>query len=209
MATVRHDAPANTGRSLIDIDLPLSEKRRFVVLWVLANIIGFLIATVLGATNDGMVSRVMPGRILPHILGDLIFGASIGVAQWLVLRRFFPQSRPSLKWWIPACMLGFMIGARLGARFAPMVSDDTFLVGIAFGALMGVSLSSVQCMAMWLSGTLKTTRSAVWIAVSIVAWIIGESIAFHFGFVLFTVPIEALAIALVSGIALLWWIKPV
>ena len=208
MATVRHDASANSGQSLTGTPLAVSEKRWFIFLWVFANIIGFLIGNTLGATNDGLVSHLMSGRILPHIVGDWIFGASFGVAQWLVLRRFFPQSRSSLKWWILACMVGFMVGARLGARFAPMVSDDTVLVGIAFGALMGLSLSVAQCAALWLSGTLKTGRSLLWILVSIVAWIIGESIAFHFGFVLFAVPIEALAIALVSGIALLWWIKP-
>ena len=105
-------------------------------------------------------------------------------------------------------MIGFMVGARLGARFAPLVGEDTFWVGIAFGALTGLSLSSMQCIAMWSSGAFKTRNSVLWIPVSIVAWIIGETIAFHFGFVLFGVPIEALAIALVSGIALLWWIKP-
>ncbi|MEP6987434.1 MAG: hypothetical protein ABI970_17650 [Chloroflexota bacterium] len=208
MATVRHDGPANTGRPLIGMQSPLPERRWFVVLWIIANIIGFLIGSVLGATNDGLVSRLMSGSIAPRIIGDLLFGASFGVAQWLVLGRFFPQSRPGLIWWIPACMLGFMIGARLGARFAPLVSEDTFLVGIAFGALMGLSLSTVQCITLWLSGTLKTVRPLLWILVSIVAWIIGESIAFHFEFVLLGVPIVALAIALVSGIALLWWIKP-
>ncbi|MBA3873529.1 MAG: hypothetical protein H0X30_30730 [Anaerolineae bacterium] len=207
MATVRHNAPASSGQSLTGIQLPLSKRLWFLVLWIFANIIGFLIGNALGATNDGLVSHLMSGRILPHIIGDWIFGASFGVAQWLVLRRFFPNSRSSLRWWIPACMIGFMVGARLGARFAPMVGDDTFLVGIAFGALMGISLSTIQCIALWLSGTLKSARPLLWIPVSIVAWIIGESIAFHFGFVLFGVPIEALAIALVSGIALLWWIK--
>ncbi len=186
----------------------LSERRRFGVVWVITNIIGFLIGSVLGATDDGLVSRVMSEGIVTHILGDLVFGACFGIAQWLVLRRFFPQSRPHLLWWIPACMIGFMIGARLGGRFAPLVGDNQLLVGIAFGLLMGTSIGIVQWAAIQGLGTLKTVRPALWIPTSIAAWILGESIAFQFRFGLAGVPLVALAIALVSGIALLWWIEP-
>jgi hypothetical protein len=181
----------------------LSEKRWFGVMWVITNIIGFLIGSILGATDNGLVSRVMGAGIVPHVLGDLVFGACFGIAQWWVLQRFFPKSRPHLVWWIPACMIGFMLGARLGARFAPLAGESDLVIGIAFGILMGSSLGIVQWLSMQTLGTLKTVRPALWIPASILAWVLGESIAFQFRFGLAGVPLVALAIALVSGIALL------
>ena len=189
--------------------MQFSEQRWFALLWVITNIVGFMIGSILGATDNGLVSRAMPDGIVTRVLGDLIFGACFGIAQWLVLRRFFPKSRSHLIWWIPACMIGFTIGARLGHRLAPMVGDNEFFVGIAFGFVMGMSLGIVQWAAIQGFGTLKTGRPSLWVPASIVAWILGESIAFQFRFNLIGVPLVALAIALVSGIALLWWLQPV
>lgn len=185
-----------------------TDQRWFPVPWALMNVIGLLIGSLLGATDDGLITRLLGTGVLVLVLGDLVFGACFGIAQWLVLQHFSPKSRARLLWWIPATMIGFMVGARLGGRFAPLAGDNNVIIGIAFGLLMGVSLGIVQWMAMQYSGMFRTARKGSWIPVSIVAWVLGESIAFQFDFQLIGVPFVALAIALVSGIALLWWVQP-
>src|SRR5689334_6867639 len=186
MDTTQNDGRVSGEASLMRMQL--SEQRWFGLFWVITNIVGFVLGSILGATDNGLVSRIMPDGIVTHILGDLIFGACFGIAQWLVLRRFFPKSRSHLIWWIPACMLGFMIGARLGARFAPLVGDNELLVGIAFGLVMGTSLGLIQWGAIQGLGVLKTARPSLWIPASIIAWVLGEIIAFQFRFGLFGVP---------------------
>ncbi len=184
------------------------DQRRFWGYWLVANAVGFFVGSFLGATDGGVVSQLLTRSTVVDVLGDLVFGFCFGTAQWLVLRHFYPESRATLWWWIPAAMIGFSIGARLGGRIAPMVGENQTLVGFVFGIVMGGSLGLVQWGAIQFLGALKTTRPLIWIPTSIVAWVIGESIAFYFHFSQTTVPLVGLAIAIVSGIALLWWIRP-
>lgn len=186
----------------------LVNSRRFWIYWIAANVVGFFIGSFLGATDGGLVSQVMGSGMIAHIIGDLVFGFCFGLAQWFVLRQFYPESRANLWWWIPASMIGFSIGARLGARVAPMAGDNQLAVGLLFGVVMGTSLGIVQWAGIQFMGALKTARPYLWIPTSIIAWVLGESIAFQLRFSQAGVPLVALAIAFVSGIALLWWIRP-
>ena len=176
--------------------------------WIIANVVGFLVGSFLGATDGGVVGQVLGAGIAAHIIGDLVFGLCFGVAQCFVLQRFYPESRARLWLWIPASMVGFSVGARLGARIAPMAGDNQLAVGFVFGIVMGTSLSLVEWAAIQFGGALKTARPYLWIPTTIAAWVLGETIAFQFRFSLASVPLTALAIAFVSGIALLWWIRP-
>lgn len=182
--------------------------QQFWVYWVIANVVGFLIGSFLGATDGGVVSQIMGAGIVAHVIGDLVFGFCFGLAQWFVLLHFYPESRAKLWWWIPASMVGFSIGARLGARIAPLAGENQLAVGFLFGIVMGTSLGIVVWAAIQFGGALKTAKPYLWIPTTIVAWVLGETIAFQFRFSLASVPLTALAIAFVSGIALLWWIRP-
>lgn len=188
----------------------LAHEQAFVFggIWIAANLVGFMIGGILGATNQGLISKLLGDSTISRVLGDMVFGGAFGVAQWLVLRYWFPRNGVRLMWWIPTCMIGFTIGARLGARFAPLAGHNDVLVGIAFGLLMGASIGIVQWIAMQGFGILKVGRPALWVPITMLAWVLGESISFEFQFRLMAVPLVAFAIALVSGIGLLWWIEP-
>ncbi len=110
---------------------------RFWALWVLATNAGFFPGLVLG--NE--LSASVPEPFAAAIVGGS-FGALVGVAQWLVLRRHIA---PSLRW-ATATGFGWCVGAGLGAlvltRLAPSVSpgDLTWTLSIGFfaGAVDGV-----------------------------------------------------------------------
>lgn len=188
--------------------LQWDKARPFGAAWIVANVIGFFIGSLLGATDGGLVSQVMGSGAIAKVMGDLVFGFCFGTAQWFILYRFYPESRPRLWWWIVASMVGFSIGARLGALIAPLAGSSQLAIGLVFGIVMGTSLGIVQWGAIRILGALKTERAAGWMVASILAWILGESIAFQLRFSQAGVPLVALAIALVTGIALLWWIRP-
>ena len=178
------------------------------MMWIAAHVAGITAGAALGATDHGLISQILGTSIISHILGDLIFGGCIGLVQWFVLYKSFPQKQRHLWLWVPATMAGFAAGARLGARFAPLVGTNVALVGIAFGSVMGLCMGIGQWVVIHKTGIFKVGRSGLWIAASVVAWIIGESISFAFQFQLTVVPFIALAIALVTEVGLIWWIKP-
>lgn len=186
----------------------LVNEQVFAGLWIAGNLAGFMIGGILGATNQGVIARIWGESMLVRILGDLVFGGCFGVAQYLVLQHWLPRSRERLMWWIPLCMIGFTLGARLGARFAPIAGSHDVLLGMVFGLVMGLCVGGVQWFGMRYLGVLNVRRPALWIPISVLAWVAGESISFEFQFRLMAVPLVALAIALVSGIGLLWWIEP-
>lgn len=87
--------------------------------WMLASTLG-------GAVGWGIAIILVPSEL--GILAGAIVGAGIGVAQWLVLRRWVYQAG----WWIPLSALGWALGLT-GLLGAP-------LVGVVAGAATGVAL---------------------------------------------------------------------
>jgi hypothetical protein len=90
--------------------------------WFLANLVGFAVGGgIFGAsqarwlrpyfevvTDPATAARI---QALSSGIGVTLFGASVGFAEWLVLRRRVPAA-----WWAPATMLGFgLAGAGAGA----------------------------------------------------------------------------------------------
>lgn len=159
--------------------------------WLVANVIGFVIGSLLGATNDGLLLGAIPGRA-GVLLGDLVFGMAIGALQWLALRQAPSRALPSA--WVLATSVGFALGARAGARFAPGVADATLIpVSTAFGACMGVSIGLATTLVF--GHSIRVGTAAVWVATNAVAWIAGEAIAFSLGFTQAGVSLIAVVIA--------------
>ena len=114
----------------------------FLIKWLGANAVGFTIGSLLGASSGGWIPAQFAGPLTTAglILGDLVFGVCIGLAQWLVLRS---SSWPGLSaTWVILTALGFTVGARLGPVIAPRVSLDPNSLAIAFGIVMGLALSA-------------------------------------------------------------------
>jgi hypothetical protein len=173
---------------------------RFYVFWLLANAIGFIAGSYLGATNNGLIPVAISGY--PGlILGDLIFGATFGLAQWLVFRLTGFMRISS--WWIGLTSLGFMLGARSGSLLTYRVIDLHALLqpSLVFGIFMGGSIGLTTVLV--LHRIIAWKYLVWWLSVSALAWVLGESIAFDSNFLHETVPQVALTISSVTGLELM------
>lgn len=110
---------------------------RFWVLWVAATNAGFFPGLVLGnRLSAGLAEPLASGGV------SLSFGALVGFAQWLVLRRHLEHCVH----WITSTAFGWALGAFLGSwlfsRFAPGLSPSgaVGIVSIGFfaGAIVGI-----------------------------------------------------------------------
>lgn len=166
----------------------------FIAFWLIANILGLVVGSLLGATDGGLI---------PGVLGDLVFGATIGLAQWCALAWWLPAKRLRLAAWIPLTTAGFALGVRLGSRLAVGVSDDHMVIGLAFGVIVGTMVGLAQLTVLYWGWRLAFRRALLWLPISILAWIGGEGIAFAHYFALEGAPLVGVAIGLVKLVGLL------
>lgn len=176
----------------------MSLRNRFYLEWLIFNPIGFTLGSLHGATNGGLVTMVIPGMI-GLVLGDLIFGAMFGFAQYIVFRR--TRFLPASIWWIVASSIGFTFGARIGALLTFRITEEWFLAGVIFGVIMGASLGLATAFVLFRQ--FSPVQLLIWLGTCILAWIAGESIAFASHFTLVTVPLVALAVAGMTGLGLI------
>jgi hypothetical protein len=162
------------------------------------NVIGFSLGSLHGATTDGFIPTIIPG-MLGLVIGDLVFGGMIGFVQYIALirTRFLPVTSA----WILATSLGFTLGARSGALLTFRITHDWTPAGILFGVFMGASIGLVTAFVLFRKFSLP--HLLIWLATCTLAWIAGESVAFAAYFSLRTVPLVALAIAIITGLGLL------
>jgi hypothetical protein len=118
-------------------------------LWVWASVAGGTVGGVL-ALAVGEVVGEASGFEVAVVVGGAALGASLGIAQWLVLRRHLPQAG----WWILASSvglgLGFAMGRVLGGLVAQAVGEalaEVFgtvtlatLLLVGYGAITGGAL---------------------------------------------------------------------
>jgi len=69
--------------------------------WILASIIGFAVGNAVGDA----FAQAVPGAVGFGLSGAAI-GASLGIAQWFVLRRHVAQAQ----WWVLANVLAWAVG---------------------------------------------------------------------------------------------------
>ncbi len=136
-----------------ETDTPDEEEATFDwvvwIQWVLACTVGWLVGW--------------------GLLGQLSLGLTIGLGQWLVLRRQYPGQAPG--WWILASTVGWL------ASWAVIVSGllippnpgsvETLLASTVIGAIMGV--------AQWLVLRRLVYRAGWWVMASVVGWVVALS----------------------------------
>lgn len=113
--------------------------------WVLVTTVGWMLGLALG--------------------GEIGVGVFVGLAQWVVLRRYFLQAW----WWILASGAGWLAGWAIitsGLLVTPGGGPFTAIVsGAVFGLTMGI--------AQWLILRTRTKFAGLWILVSVPGWTIG------------------------------------
>jgi hypothetical protein len=158
------------------------ETRRMWGEWTVATLAGYAVGTL--AILPGVVGLAYAAQpeILIGLVSGAVIGGALGIAQWLVLRRYIEMTF----WWILACILGGMIGLSIGMALGdslalPAVRAATreaaagalpwrviLQAGIS-GALLGVMLGAAQ----WLVLRGAVRSAGWWIIVSGLGWMLG------------------------------------
>lgn len=172
----------------------MSKRVQFAAEWTIVTTIAIVIGTWVGADQVGLVQG---------ILGDILLGLIVGLAQTAVLLRHFRDHSRSLVWWIAACTVAFTAGAVLGRRAAPfLLNYGTLVATMGFGLTMGVSHGVLQWLVLSRTPVFQS-RAIRWIAVGFAAWFLGELVGTGFGLIQWqfwlSIP-TGLAIGLVMGI---------
>jgi len=171
---------------------------RYWLWWTAATvggwIIGYLInMIILSAFGLNLEESDQPGWALASILALVSMGLSVGLLQWLVLRREVPSS----KLWVPATTLGFTVGTWLGLMF----------MGLGTG------------LAQWWVVRKTFSKGSWWPTISAVIWPLGYVAGGNVGNALLTVLssqllagligslVTGLIIGAVTGAVLLWMMR--
>jgi hypothetical protein len=113
----------------VDAQGDWTSTARGMWLWPVAILVGFPIG---GLIADLVVDGV--DSVGTALLGGLIAGAIIGVAEWFVLRRW-------VSWlWVPATSVGMAVGLAAGAALVDYGIDrgDVVLIGAVTGLGVGM-----------------------------------------------------------------------
>lgn len=81
--------------------------------WVLASTLGFAIAPIVAIAGVMAISQVVSlhgNPLVAPILLGVLFGVLSAIMPWLVLRRQVARAG----WWVPAHLLGSLVGGALG-----------------------------------------------------------------------------------------------
>lgn len=100
--------------------------------WILASIIGFAVGKAVGDA----FAQAVPGAVGFGLSGAAI-GASLGIAQWFVLRRHVAQAG----WWVLASALAWAVGWGIISVVDEAVGGPTgsaYVIGAAGAAVAGV-----------------------------------------------------------------------
>jgi hypothetical protein len=183
---------------------------RFWLWWVLASTVGLAVGMlvrpfafyVVGAwlTWGGGIEVVFAlddvvALEVAFALSGALGGASVGIAQWLVLRRQVSRAG----WWVLASSVGLAVGSVVGPDIMPDLSraEPTFVVGIAQVALRGVQDGASIGIAQWLVLRRRVARGGWWVLASTVGLAVG---------VLFSVAAGVIYAPITGGV-LVWLLR--
>jgi len=170
---------------------------RIWIQWVLASAVACAVAlTVTGA----MIRAGSLNAAVVWAVFGLVIGASLGITQWLVLRRQIPQAYM----WLLASAVGGAVAGILGFAMGGPAG------GPLGGAVIGASLGIPQ----WLVLRHRVSQAYVWVLASIVGFALGLSAGEAVGFAVGgTVgwpvggTIHGIVVGAITGAALVWLLR--
>lgn len=163
--------------------------------WMIAGVTG------LGVGLGLLVALIKPLAPLSSILNSTtvvvmagaVVGASLGAAQWLVLRRHLPRAG----WWVLATFLGMAVGfALVNVNFDPM---DIITPGFVVGAPLGTT--------QWLVLRRHIPRAGWWVLATL-----GFTVCFYSALAFAAMVVSAVAFysgAPESSVLLTWFLVAV
>lgn len=165
--------------------------------WMLACAASAAVAlTVTGA----MVRAGSPNAAVVWAVFGSVIGASLGITQWLVLRRQIPRA---YLWVLTSAMGGIVVGV-LGFAMGEAVG------GPFGGAVIGAALGIMQ----WLVLRRLVSRAYVWVLASIVGFALGLSAGEAVGFAVGGAvgwpvggAIHGVVVGAITGGALVWLLR--
>jgi hypothetical protein len=117
--------------------------------WIGATVVGFVLGA---AIIFGLMNGSEPDTTLPTKVGHgLVLGASLGIAQWSVLRANLCDARP----WIAISVIGWVVAELVGVVLTTLVGPPFDLLGLF---LVGAVLPGAGMA--WLLGSASTSGSA-------------------------------------------------
>lgn len=195
----------------------MSEKRQsrgaisLLVAWIFANLLGWTT----GLVTAEIVAPLAARSPFPwHYDTDVAFayaslvlvGITIGIAQWIVLRRYLPRATP----WMSATIVGYLLSGIIFAiannNPARLLRTEVVNNLILFG-LMGIAIGASQ---RWVLRQ-HYGRSGLWVLASTVGfqffmWLVVDP-AHSQGEFLIRSAIAGAFAAAVTGLALVWMIR--
>lgn len=173
-------------------------ERSLGLLWTTANIVGWVIGF--------YVCEALKTFLTTFLVDGLVIGASVGIAQWLVLRRRIA----SIRWWVLVSIVGFGVGNAIGEA---SLQGIPAVVGHGLsGAMIGVSIGAAQ----WLVLRRHVPRARWWVPANVLAWVLGwsiislveESMVWPILVVYIAGAIGAAVAGAITGMALIWLSRP-
>jgi hypothetical protein len=122
----------------------------------------------------GIGMSLIASESIGEVVSFIVFGAAVGLAQWLVLRRFFEGSG----WWILATALGSAAGLSLTNMIHRiLLGVSGYLVA---GSLGGAALGLVVGIAQWMVLRRHLRKASWWVIVTAAGWSAGSIAAWAF-----------------------------
>lgn len=173
--------------------------------WLLASAIGGAVIGALSAPTDFFWYLIMTGFV-------------VGIAQWLVLRRYLPYAR----WWILVSGLGWILGIMVGIMAreitAPTIEllesvsrpQGVFWLNVVNGTVYGAVLGVAQ----WLVLSRHTQRAGWWVFASTIGGAVNGgvgaacAVAIPWGGAALPYGAGWAGAGAVTGMVLVWLIEP-
>jgi hypothetical protein len=139
-------------------------KRRTALRWAVVTTGGFGAGTLLAATPATALAVSGAPAALVGLTGGAVLGGILGGAQWLELR----QQVDTAGWWIPASMVGGMLGFTGNAILADRAPSTVraALPPVVAGAIAGGLLGGAQAVVL----RRQVCPAGSWIVASALGW---------------------------------------
>ena len=161
----------------------LNDMQQFRLAWTLVTLAGYVVGILILLLIATNLAFIMQFPFLIGLSSGALLGATVGLGQWLLLRRRTPVTAA----WVGATVVGGMLGMALGLAVEPSnpaphtvrefsreaaalvipwhVAWQTAVAGAFFGAGLGL--------AQWWVLRQYTRAASWWITANAAAWMVG------------------------------------